>query len=63
MPDDDDVLDGCELEFDTVETNTGDGEQTDALVLFAGTQWDDPEAVERQRAALVEWDEATGGAA
>lgn len=61
MPEDDDHLDGCELEFDNAETNTSDGEQADALAMFAGVQWDDPEAVERQRVALIEWDHATRG--
>lgn len=50
-------LDGCEVEFDNPEWNTGDGD-VDALVMFADC-WDDPDAVERRRAELAEWNEAT----
>lgn len=49
-----DNLDGCDLEFDDPETNTSDSD-SDALVMFAGIQWDDPAAVEAQRVALIEW--------
>ncbi len=59
MPDDDD-LDGCDLAFDDPTTNTSD-EEADALVMFAGTQWDDPAAVEAQQRALNDWAAAIRG--
>lgn len=64
MPDTsgDDDLDACgpEIDFADPAHLTEDGEQTDALVLFADV-WDDPAAVEQRRAELVEWDAATRG--
>jgi hypothetical protein len=54
---DPDDLDGCSLPFDDVAHNTDDGEQLDALVMFADV-WDDAEAVERRRVELVEWNAA-----
>jgi hypothetical protein len=51
---DDGQLDGCAIEFDDPEYNTEDGEQQDAVVMFADC-FDDPEAVEQRRAELVEW--------
>lgn len=55
MPDEPDDLDGCDLAFDDPTTNTDDVD-VDALVLFAGVQWDDPAAVEAHRRALIELD-------
>jgi hypothetical protein len=49
----DDELDGCEIDFTDPEHLTEDGEQQDALVMFADC-WDDPEAVERRRVELIE---------
>lgn len=57
---DHDDLDGCDLSFDDPNTNTQDGEQVDALAMFADV-WDDPDAVEERRRQLVEWDAATRG--
>ena len=59
MPDveDDDFLDGCDLEFDDPETNTEDGD-IDALTLFADVQFDDPDEVAKRKA---EWEELFGG--
>jgi hypothetical protein len=51
---DPDDLDGCELEFDDPAIVTPDAD-ADALVMFAGVQWDDPAAVEEQRIKLIEW--------
>jgi hypothetical protein len=48
-----DDLDGCSLPFDDPDLNTTDGEQLDALVMFADV-WDDAEAVERRRVELIE---------
>jgi len=53
-----DDLDGCELDFDDASKNTRDGDEIDALVMFADV-FDDPAAVEARRRELVEWDEAT----
>jgi hypothetical protein len=47
-------LDGCDVDATTADRLTEDGEQTDALVMFADC-WDDPAAVEARRAELVEW--------
>jgi hypothetical protein len=52
-------LDGCELDFADPAHVTDDGDQVDALVMFADC-WDDPAAVERRRAELIEWSAATG---
>ena len=57
MPEPDD-LDGCDLDFDDASKNTRDGDEVDALVMFADC-WDDEAAVEARRAELIEWDEAT----
>lgn len=57
MTEDDDDLDGCELAFDDPNMNTDDGEQIDALVMFADV-WGDPDAVERRRVELTEWSAA-----
>ena len=54
---DDSQLDGCELEFDDVTMNTRDGEQQDAVVMFADC-WDDPEAVEQRKRELEELSQA-----
>lgn len=66
MPDDDDSiddLDPCgEIDFADPAHATEDGEQTDALVMFADC-WDDPDAVEQRKAELAAWDEATRGGA
>jgi len=48
MPDDD-HLDGCEVDMTDPAHVTQDGEQAEALVLFADC-WDDPEEVERRAA-------------
>ena len=48
MAEDDDFLDGCDLEFDDPETNTPD-EDIDALVLFADVDFLDEAAVERRK--------------
>jgi hypothetical protein len=53
MPDDSE-LDGCALDMADEDQLTEDGEQQDALVLFAA-RWDDPDAVQAQRTALIEW--------
>lgn len=52
---DDDLLDGCDLDF--TEAPTGD-DDLDAVVLFADVA-DDPAAIERRRA---EWQELFTGA-
>jgi hypothetical protein len=52
-------LDGCVVEFDNPAWNTPDGD-VDALVMFADV-FDNPDAVERRRAELVEWSEANDG--
>jgi hypothetical protein len=54
MPEDDAQLDGCDVDMTVEDQLTEDGEQTDALVMFADC-WDDPEAVERRRQELNEW--------
>lgn len=46
---DDDMLDGCELDFDDPEMNCPD-EDLDALVLFADVDFLDDAAVEARRA-------------
>lgn len=46
---DDDLLDGCELEFDDPEMNCPD-EDIDALVLFADVDFLDEAAVEQRKA-------------
>lgn len=43
--------DGCDLDFTDPEHVTQDGEQVDALVMFADC-WDDPAAVEQRKTAL-----------
>jgi hypothetical protein len=53
-----DHLDGCEIDFADPAYVTANGEQTDALVMFADC-WDDPDELERRRAELVDWDTAT----
>lgn len=59
MPDaEPDDLDGCDEDFTDLAHVTEDGEQVDALVMFADV-WDDPEAVEARRVELTEWDAAT----
>lgn len=55
-----DDLDGCDLDFTVEDQVSGDGEQVEALVMFADC-WDSPEAVERRRVELVEWAAAVGG--
>ena len=51
--DDDDMLDGmCDLDFEMAPRT--DDADIDALVLFADTQFDDPEAVEAKAAAWRE---------
>jgi uncharacterized protein YciU (UPF0263 family) len=53
QPDDDDMLDGaCDLDAE-MAPETSD-EDAPALVLFADTQFDDPDAVEVRRAEWVE---------
>jgi hypothetical protein len=47
-------LDGCDVDATDPEYLTEDGDQTDALVMFADV-WDDPAAVETRRAELIEW--------
>ncbi len=59
-PDSDD-LDGCELEFADTDQVTEDGEQRDALVMFADV-WDDPDAVEARKDELRDWADAVEGA-
>ena len=49
MAEDDDFLDGCELEFDDPETNTPD-EDIDALVLFADVDFLDEATIEARKA-------------
>lgn len=53
-------LDPCgdDVDFTDPAHVTEDGEQTDALVMFADV-WDEPDAVEQRRAELVDWDAAT----
>jgi hypothetical protein len=58
MSDASDELDGCEIDFTDPEHLTEDGEQQDALVMFADI-WDDPEAVERRKIELEAWAIAT----
>jgi hypothetical protein len=52
--DDDDFLDGCDVRMDEPDQVTEDGEQTDALLMFADV-WDDPDAVDQRRIELIEW--------
>lgn len=54
MSDDPDDLDGCDLDFTSPNEVTEDGEQTDALVMFADVDWLDPEAVERRKQELLD---------
>lgn len=50
-------LDGCEVEFDNPEWNTGD-DQVAALVLYADVDFTDPDAVAQRQA---EWEGLFGG--
>lgn len=50
--DDDDELDGCEVDMNVPELLSTDGD-LDALVMFADV-WDDPAAVEKRRVELIE---------
>lgn len=61
-PEDDRHLDGCDVDMAVEDQITEDGEQTDALVMFADC-WDDSDAVEVRRRELVAWDAATQNAA
>jgi hypothetical protein len=54
MPEDDAQLDGCDVDMDRPDKLTEDGEQTDALVMFADC-WDDDQAIEERRRELTEW--------
>jgi hypothetical protein len=58
-PNEPDEPDGCDLDFTEEAHLTQDGEQTDAVVMFADC-WDQPEAVERRRTELAQWATATG---
>lgn len=49
----DDELDGCGVDMTDPAHTTDNGEQVEALVLFADC-WDDPEAVERRKAEWAE---------
>jgi hypothetical protein len=49
--------DGCDLDFADPEHITQDGEQVDALVMFADC-FDDPVAVEQRKAELEAWNDA-----
>jgi hypothetical protein len=51
MPDDA-QLDGCDEDFTLVDQLTEDGEQVDALVMFADC-WDDPRAVYQRSQELI----------
>lgn len=53
-----DDLDGCDLDFTVLDQLSADGNETDALVMFADC-WDDRDAVEQRRRELIEW--AAGG--
>lgn len=57
-PPEDAILDGCDLDFVVEDQLTEDGEQTDALVLFADV-WDNSSAIEDRRRELIEWAAAT----
>lgn len=59
-PADDSYLDGCAVDMTVPDQLTEDGEQTDALVMFADC-WDDPVAVEHRRIQMVEWGTALRG--
>jgi len=52
--DPDGQLDGCDVDMTVEDQLTEDGEQTDALVMFADV-WDDPTAVEYRRRELTAW--------
>jgi hypothetical protein len=54
-PTDDAQLDGCDVDMTRPDQLTEDGEQTDALVMFADC-WDDPAAVEQRRRDLIALD-------
>lgn len=54
---DDDLLDGCELDFDVPEMNCPD-EDVDALVLFADVDFLDDEAVAARKAEYAALAEA-----
>ncbi|HEV2928872.1 MAG TPA: hypothetical protein VGW74_09275 [Propionibacteriaceae bacterium] len=56
-----DDLDGCDIEFNDPVTNTEDGEQVTALVLYADVDWYDEDAVEARRVELTEWAAALRG--
>jgi hypothetical protein len=47
-------LDGCDADMTDPAQITEDGEQVDALLMFADVQWDDEDAVEERRRALLE---------
>lgn len=57
---DDAHLDGCDVDMTVEDQLTEDGEQTNALVMFADC-WDDPKAVEQRRVELIEWSAALKG--
>lgn len=50
----DEHLDSTGVNYADPAHVTDDGEQTDALVMFADC-WDDPAAVEQRRVELIEW--------
>jgi hypothetical protein len=56
MPDEPDDLDGCDEDFTVEDQLTDDGEQVDALTMFADVPFDDPVAVEHRRRQLVALD-------
>jgi hypothetical protein len=47
-------VDGCDVDMTDPAHLTDDGEQVDALLMFADVQWDDPAAVEARRVELIE---------
>lgn len=53
MSEDNDFLDGCDLDFDDPEMNCSDDDVV-ALVLFADVDFTDPEAVAARKAEWAE---------
>lgn len=51
---DDSQLDGCDADMTDPAHLTDDGEQVDALLMFADVDWTDEGAVEARRVELVE---------
>lgn len=51
-------VDGCDVDMDDPAHVTADGEQVDALLMFADVDWTDPAAVAARRRALLQLDAA-----